>query len=73
MDKPAELYVEGFNEWLNEQNIHTKELEASIEAAEKIKLSNEKQLSLHKERINIYIQEFNVWAEANGVEPIKSV
>lgn len=73
MDKSTQLYVEEFKEWLNEQNAHAAQLEASIVAAEQKKISNQKQLALHQERINIHIKEFNLWAKEHGVEPIELI
>ncbi|MFA5322136.1 MAG: hypothetical protein WC373_05625 [Smithella sp.] len=68
MNRAEELYLKEFGEWLHEQKCHTAELESTIKAAEEKKLSNEKQLSLHKERINLLIQDHNVWAANHGLD-----
>ena len=61
-----QLYVEQVKEWLNEQQYREQELIKAIETIESIKQSNVKQLELHRQRINICLDEFNSWAQQNG-------
>jgi hypothetical protein len=62
------LYIQQFKEWLNEQRILQKQIERDIEAKAELIESNEKQLELHIQRVNIGIKEHNKWAEDNGIE-----
>ena len=68
LDEEQKLYIQQFKEWLNEQEILQKQIESDIEAKAELIESNEKQLELHIQRINIGIREHNKWAEDNGIE-----
>ncbi|MEB4856097.1 hypothetical protein [Priestia megaterium] len=68
LGEEQKLYIQQFKEWLNEQSILQKQIERDIEAKTELIESNEKQLELHIQRINIGIKEHNKWAEDNGIE-----
>jgi hypothetical protein len=68
LDEEQKLYIQQFKEWLNEQEILQKQIERDIEAKAELIESNEKQLELHIQRVNIGIKEHNKWAEDNGIE-----
>jgi hypothetical protein len=68
LEEEQKLYIKQFKEWLNEQTILQKQIERDIETKAELIESNEKQLELHIQRINIGIKEHNKWAEDNGIE-----
>jgi hypothetical protein len=68
LEEEQKLYIQQFKEWLNEQSILQKQIERDIETKAELIESNEKQLELHIQRINIGIKEHNKWAEDNGIE-----
>lgn len=68
LEEEQKLYIQQFKEWLNEQTILQKQIERDIETKADLIESNEKQLELHIQRINIGIKEHNKWAEDNGVK-----
>lgn len=65
----GELYKAHFAEWLNEQNIRTKEFVDTIKTHEAIIKSTFKQIGYHLQAVNEGIKEYNEWAKENGETP----
>jgi hypothetical protein len=56
---------------MDKQNARLEDYDNSIKIAEIVIESNIKQKEIHKERINIAIQDYNKWAEENGEKVVE--
>lgn len=71
MDNPTkeeDLYVEQMNEWLKEQQRLERQLKETIEHHFFLAESNQKQLSLHQERIALARTEYEQWKSDHGID-----
>jgi hypothetical protein len=72
LSKEGQLYLEQMQEWLEEQHRLDQQIERTIDFHLKMAASNQLQLRLHRERVDMGRKEFEQWKAEHGIEETKT-
>ncbi|MFF0831011.1 hypothetical protein ACFYU8_29650 [Brevibacillus sp. NPDC003359] len=73
MDEQAKLYVEQMKLWFEEHKALGEQIERAVDLHKRLAELNKGQLAAHNLRMALAIEEYNAWAEENGVSEYASL